>query len=156
MFIIRLALLMLLATPLYLAAQDKAAGDGAKPAPAPNTLTAAQQQAVQQALESTESAGKSDAAALATKIAVIAKSFDRNVLSDKPDADLDGKLSNQLVAAVGEVVTAALHAKLNGVHEIVKVLTPEQKKILLAELDKPETNPDLIELVGNVLGEKKK
>ena len=154
MFTIRLALFLLLATPLYLAAQDKP--DQAKPAPAPNTLTAAQQQALQQALQAAESAGQTEAAALAAKIAVVAKSFDRNILSDKPDAELDGKLSNQLVAAVGEVVTAALHAKLNGVHEIVKVLTPEQKKILLAELDKPDTNPDLTELVGSVLGEKKK
>jgi hypothetical protein len=156
MFTIRLTLVMLLAMPLYLAAQDKAAQDQAKPAPAPNTLTGAQQQAVQQALQAAEGAGQTEAATLATKIAVIAKSFDRNILSDKPDVDLDGKLSSQLVAAVGEVVTAALHAKLNGVHEIVKILTPEQKKILLAELDKPDTNPDLTELVGNVLGEKKK
>jgi Spy/CpxP family protein refolding chaperone len=154
MFTIRLTLLMLLATPLYLAAQDKPAE--AKPAPAPNALTGAQQQALQQAVQAAESAGQTEAAPLAAKIAVIAKSFDRNILSDKPDADLDGKLSNQLVAAVGEVVTAALHAKLNGVHEIVKVLTPEQKKVLLAELEKPDTNPDLTELVGNVLGEKKK
>jgi hypothetical protein len=154
MFTIRLALLMLLTTPLYLAAQDKPAE--AKPAPVPNTLTGAQQQAFQQALQAAESAGQTEAAPLAAKIAVIAKSFDRNILSEKPDADLDGKLSSQLVAAVGEVVTAALHAKLNGVHEIVKVLTPEQKKALLAELDKPDTNPDLTELVGNVLGEKKK
>lgn len=154
MFTIRLALSMLLALPLYLAAQDKP--DQSKPAPAPNTLTAAQQQAVQQALQAAESTGQTEAATLAAKIAVIAKSFDRNILSEKPDVDLDGKLSNQLVAAVGEVVTAALHAKLNGVHEMVKVLTPEQKKILLAELDKPDTNPDLTELVGNVLGEKKK
>ena len=80
----------------------------------------------------------------------------RNILAEKPDAELDGKLSNQLLAAVGEVVTAALHAKLNGIHEMVKVLTPQQKKILLAELDKPDTNPDLTELVGSALGEKKK
>jgi hypothetical protein len=103
-----------------------------------------------------ESAGKSEAAALAVKIGEIARSFDRNILSEKPDADLDGKLSNQLVAAVGEMVTAAVHAKLNGVRKMIKVLTPQQKKILLAELDKPDTNPDLTELVGNVLGEKKK
>jgi hypothetical protein len=148
-----LILLILLATPLYLAAQ---AQDKDKPAPAPTTLTEAQQQALQQALQAAESAGKSEAAALAVKIAEVAKSFDRNILSGKPDAELDVKLSNQLVAAVGEVVTAALHAKLNGVREIVKVLTPEQKKILLAELDKPDTNPDLTELVGNVLSEKKK
>ena len=153
MFTIRLALFLLLAA-LYLAAQDKP--DQAKPAPGQNTLTAAQQQALQQALQAAESAGQTEAAALAAKIAVVAKSFDRNILSDKPDAELDGKLSSQLVAAVGEVVTAALHAKLNGVHEIVKVLTPEQKKILLAELDKPDTNPDLTELVGSVLGDKKK
>jgi hypothetical protein len=150
---IRLAQLMLIATPLYLAAQ---AQDTAKPAPAPNTLTEAQQQAVQQALQAAESAGKGEAATLAAKIGEIAKSFDRNILAEKPDAELDGKLSNQLLAAVGEVVTAALHAKLNGIHEMVKVLTPQQKKILLAELDKPDTNPDLTELVGSALGEKKK
>jgi|ERR1700677_2149933 hypothetical protein len=148
---IRLALLILLAAPLYLAAQDKPS-----PAPTPNTLTAAQQQALQQALQAVETAGQSEAAPLAVKIGVIARSFDRNVLAEKPDAELDVKLSNQLVEAVGAVVTAELHAKLNGVREMIKVLTPQQKKILLAELDKPDINPDLTELVGSVLGEKKK
>lgn len=149
MITIRLAVLTLLVTPLYLAAQGK-------PAPAPSTLTGAQQQTLQQTLQTVDAAGKTEATALAVKIGEIAKSFDRNILAEKPDADLDGKLSNQLVVAVGEVVTAAMHAKLNGVHEIVKILTPEQKKLLLAELDKPDTNPDLTELVGAVLGEKKK
>jgi hypothetical protein len=148
---IRLAQLMLIATPLYLVAQDNA-----KTAPAPTTLTAAQQQSIQQTLQAAENAGKGEAATLAAKIGEIAKSFDRNILSEKPDVELDGKLSNQLAAAVGEVVTAALHAKLNGIHEMVKILTPQQKKMLLAELDKPDTNPDLTELVGSVLGEKKK
>src|SRR5271155_4435095 len=106
---IRLAQLILLATPLYLAAQTPQ--DKPVPAPAPSTLTQAQQQAVQQALQAAESAGKTDATALAAKIGTIARSFDRNILSEKPDAELDGKLSSQLVAAVGEVVTAALHAK---------------------------------------------
>lgn len=149
MFTIRLALSICLAAPLYLAAQDKAA-------PASNTLTAAQQQAVQQAMQAADNAGKSEAASLAAKVGEIAKGFDRNILSGKPDTGLDTKLADQLVAAVGEVVTAAMHAKLNGVREIVKILTPEQKKLLLAELDKPDTNPDLTELVGNLLVAKPK
>ena len=149
----RIVLLISLASPLYLAAQTQ---DKPAPAPAPNMLSEAQQQALQQALQAVENTAKSEAAPLAEKIGTIAKSFDRNVLSEKPDAELDGKLSNQLVAAVAEVVTAELHAKLNGVREIIKVLTAPQKKILLAELDKPDTNPDLMELVSSVLGEKKK
>ena len=153
MFTTHFAFALLLLTPLlmpvYVAAQDK-------PAAAANTLTDAQQQALQKALQTVENAGKSEAVTLAAKIGDIAKSFDRNILAEKPDAALDSKLSDQLIAAVGDVVIAAMHAKLNGVHEIVKVLTPEQKKLLLAELDKPDTNPDLTDLVGKVFGEQKK
>ena len=143
-----------LAMSLYLAAgqaQEKPP-DGANS----NKLSEAQKQALETAAQTVESEGQSQTAPLALKIGTIAKDFDRNILSEKPDPALDGKLTGELVAAVSEAVTAAVHSKLKAVREMVKVLTPEQKKLLLLELAKPDTNPDLIELVGNVLGDKKK
>lgn len=121
-----------------------------------NTLSEAQKQALQQAVQAVDSEGKSKAAEYVVKLGWIAKRFDRNILSEKPDLELDRKLAAELSEAVGEAVNVAIQLKLTAVREIAKVLTPEQKKILLAELEKPDVNPDLTELVGKVLGDKKK
>jgi ABC-type phosphate transport system auxiliary subunit len=138
--------LVLLAQPAIVSAQDN-------PSTAPaNTLSESQKKALQQSLQTVEADAKTKTAPLVQKMSSIAKDLDRNLLSAKPDQDLDRKLSSDFAAAVTEVVTAAIQLKLAAVRETVKVLTPEQKKILLAELDKADTNPDLTELVGKVLG----
>lgn len=121
-----------------------------------NMLSEAQKQALQQAVQAVDSEGKSKAAEYVVKLGSIAKRFDRTILSEKPDPELDRKLAAELPEAVVEAVNVAIQLKLTAVREIAKVLTAEQKKILLAELEKPDANPDLTELVGKVLGDKKK
>ena len=75
------------------------------------------------------------------------KSIDRNLLSGKPDDELDRKLSADFATAVTNLVNSAVQVKLTAVREMVKVLTPAQKAALLAELEKPGANPDLAELI---------
>ena len=56
--------------------------------------------------------------------------------------------------AVAQTVRSAMELRLRVVREIIKVLTPEQKKLVQAELEKPGANPDLAETVasGPVVG----
>jgi len=117
-----------------------------------NALTDAQKQAI-------DAAGKDLAtkvAPVALKLATLAKDYDRNILAEKPDPALQKKLADEMADAVAQLVSAAIRARIQSVDELAKLLTPEQKKLLLAELDKPDANPDLAELTKKVLGDKKK
>jgi hypothetical protein len=114
-------------------------------------LTPAQRDVLVKLLTSVEAEAKRTGQAGAEKIAAVAREIDRNILSEKPDAELDRKLRTQLVDAVMDTVRVAMNARLDAVTQIVKVLTPDQKKLLLAELDKPGTDPDLAELVQKKL-----
>ena len=127
-----------------------AAGLWAQGAPTPQALTEAQKQAIQQKLQALNSDAKAETDKLSAKANAIAKDIDRNLLAANPDAELDRKLSAQFSAAVVEIVSAAVDRKLATVREIVKLLTPEQRTVLLAEVQKPEANPDLAELIGKV------
>lgn len=143
--------LVMLMLPAIGQAQDKPQATSTA-----STLTDSQKHALQQALQAAENDGKAKVAPLMLKLGAITKSIDRNLLSDKPDQELDRKLTRDLVAAVSEVVATAIDLKLSAGREIVKLLTPEQRKILLAEIEKPDSNPDLTELAGKVFGDKKK
>jgi len=132
-------LLWLLAGAGALCAQDGASKGGA--------LTAEQKQALQQKVQTLESDTKAQTEKQNAKIAGIAKDIDRNLLSGKPSEELDRKLSADFAAQVTNLVNAAIQAKLAAVRDMVKVLTPDQKTLLLAELEKPGANPDLAELV---------
>jgi hypothetical protein len=120
-------------------------------APSATALTDAQRHAL-------ESIGKdlqSKIQPAALKLASLAKDYDRNLLAEKPDPQLEQKLANELTETVSQLVTDAIRARIQSVGEIAKLLTSEQKKLLLAELDKPGTNPDLVELIKKVLGDQK-
>jgi hypothetical protein len=134
--------ILLLASASFLSAQD-AASKG-------NTLTAEQKQALQQKAQTLENDTKSQAEKATAKMSEIAKSIDRNLLSGKPDDELDRKLSADFAAEVTNLVSAAIQAKLSASKEMVKVLTPDQKAVLLAEVEKPGANPDLTELISKV------
>jgi hypothetical protein len=99
-------------------------------------------------LQAIEADMKAKAAPLAVKIAALAQSLDRNTLADQPDADLDRRLTSELSQTVNE----GLQLRLAAVRETVKILTPEQKSILRAEMEKPDANPDLIDLVTKLFG----
>ena len=125
--------------------QDAASKGGA--------LTAEQKQAIQQKVQSLESDSKAQAEKFTAQIADIAKKIDRNLLSGQPDLELDRKLSADFDAAVTNLVSSAIRSKLTVSREIAKVLTPDQKAVLLTELEKPGANPDLAELINKVFAE---
>src|SRR5690348_5955392 len=95
--------------------------------PDANTLSAAQKQAIQQAIQAVETDTKAQTAEFAQKLESLSKSMNRNLLSDKTDDDLDRKLTAELAQAIGSLVTKAVQVKLRAGHEMVKILTPEQK-----------------------------
>ncbi len=134
--------ILLLAGGGALQAQDTASKTG--------TLTAEQKQTIQRKVQSLETDAKAQTEKATAKIAEIAKNIDRNLLSVKPDEDLDRKLSADFAAEVANLVSGAIQSKLTVSREMVKVLTPDQKAVLLAELEKPGANPDLSELIGKV------
>jgi Spy/CpxP family protein refolding chaperone len=121
---------------------------GAQQKPA---LTPEQRLKVEQIVKDTEERAKTDAATLALKAAELVSGIDRNLLSEKPDQELDRKLSAELEDTLASLVRAAIRGRLAAVHELAKVLTPEQKKLAIAELDKPGSGvmgmQDLIEKV---------
>jgi len=128
-----------LAGALTVCAQDAAS----KSSP----LTEEQKQTLQQKVQALENDAKAQVDKQNAKIAEIARNIDRNLLSVQPNEELDRKLSADFAAEVTNLVNATIQAKLAAVREMVKVLTPEQKIVLLAALEKPGANPDLAELV---------
>jgi hypothetical protein len=127
----------------------------AQETPNPNLLTETQKQALEKAKQAMDNETKAKTVAIALKLTALAKSLDRNMLADQPDPETDKKLLNDLVQTVTDMVTGVLQTKIAADREVVKLLTPEQKKILLAEIDKADANPDLAELIGKLFVEKR-
>ena len=121
-------------------------------APSATTLTDAQKQAMEAIGKDLES--KVQLAAV-LKLASLAKDYDRNILAEKPDAELQQKLGDELVEAGSQLAAEAIRARVRAVSEVAKLLTPDQKKLLLAELNKPDANSDPLDLIKKVLGNKK-
>lgn len=121
-----------------------------------SALSPAQRQALQQIIQSADKETKVQAEADSQRLGEIAQRIDRNLLSDKPDDELHHKLCAELTDAIGGLVRTAISAKLKVAGDLVKVLTPDQKRLVLAELDRPGANPDLTELIGKVFAETKK
>ena len=118
----------------------------------PNVLTDAQKQM----LKAAETEFSAKIQPLAERLGRTAKELNRVLLSDKPDPEVERKLSDELADAVSQIVTGAIRLRVAAVHDIVNTLTAEQKKLLLTELDRPDANPDLIELMKKVFAEENK
>ncbi len=138
------ALRLSLAAGLLFVVSKTAAAPQTDPAPA---LTDAQKQR----LQAIEASAGPKADQLSQTIGAMAKAFDRNILSDRPDPAVDAKLTDQITESAAQ----AVRLRMSIVKDMVKVLTPQQKNALLAELEKPNANPDLAELIGKMLGEQK-
>jgi hypothetical protein len=123
----------------------------AQPAPAPRDLTDAQRQM----LKTAEADLAAKIAPLAEKVGQSAKDLDRALLADKPDPALERRLGDEFADAVSKIIVGAIRLRVAALHDIVGTLTPDQKKLLLTELDKPDTDPDLLELMKKVFAQKK-
>ncbi len=109
----------------------------------------AEQNARLKALEA-ESASKAARLLLTLKDAT--KRFNQNLLSDKPNKELDQELGQQMVDAVAETI----RLREVRIRSVAGILTREQKKALLEELSKPDAPITLDELITKVLGGSKK
>jgi hypothetical protein len=128
---------------------------GQQNAPAP-ALTPAQRQEMERITQAAAKETKTQAESGVLNLGEIAKRIDRNLLSETPDDALHQKLSNELAEALASVVRTTIYVKLNTVRDLAKVLSSDQKRLVLAELDKTGANPDLEELLRKVFPEPRK
>lgn len=75
-----------------------------------------------------------------------AKEFDENVLAETPDAASDERTTKQLLDSLEGVA----RLRLQTVREVVALLTPEQKRLLRAEMSKPGTPVALLDVLSRV------
>jgi hypothetical protein len=75
-----------------------------------------------------------------------AKGFDENVLADAPDAAADERATKQLLDSLGGVAKL----RLQTIRDVVALLTPEQRRLLRAEMSKPGTPTALLDVLARV------
>lgn len=133
--------------PVFLGAM-LSVGMAQTPSAATNTpganprLTAAQLQAI----KSIRTESEKKAAPLALRLASAAKQIYENMLSEKEDDALRQRLSREM----DEVVVGMLAIKGQSIRDMVRVLTPEQRKLVRSEMQKPGAPADLSELIMRV------
>jgi hypothetical protein len=75
-----------------------------------------------------------------------AKEFDENILLETPSAESDQKASKKLLDGLAGVA----ELRLQTIRDVVALLTPEQKRLLRAEMAKPGTPTALLEVLARV------
>lgn len=105
-----------------------------------------------QALKALENDSAAKAAGALLKLPEIARAFNANLLSERPDPELDQKLSHQMEEIFAEVI----RLRISRIHSAVKTLTPEQRRALAEELKKPDAPYIFDDLVKRVLGDERK
>lgn len=98
------------------------------------------------ALQSILTKSKLAAAPLALMGAAGAKEFDENVLAETPDAASGERATKQLLDSLAGLAQLRLQA----IRDVVALLTPEQKRLLRAEMSKPGTPTALLEVLARV------
>ena len=95
------------------------------------------------ALKAIKVESEKKAAPAALHFAGVMRQVYENMLADKPDAELRTKLD----AEMKEGIWGLLLIKGQSMFDAVAVLTPEQKRILKAEMMKPGAPADMMELI---------
>ena len=98
------------------------------------------------AIQSILTKSKLEGVPLALLGAAGAKEFDENVLAEAPDAAADERATNQLLNSLAGVA----RLRLQTIRDVVALLTPEQKRLLRAEMSKPGTPTALLEVLARV------
>jgi Spy/CpxP family protein refolding chaperone len=122
--------------------QAQATADANASADAAHTLSDAQKQSI----KNIQTAAEKQAALAALRLAGIVNKIYENMLADKPDERLRASLSAQMEKATW----ALLSIKGQSIHDIVRVLTPAQRRLVKAEMQKPGAPSDLSEVVAHV------
>ena len=133
-----------IATPAF---QSPGAARSVRP-----TLTEAQKQMLKSA--ETDLAGKM--APLAEKVSRAASDLNRALVAEKGDPDTQRKLADDLANAVSGLAAEAIRLRVSALRAIVDSLSPEQKSLLRAELDKPGADADLLNVIKKVFVEDQK
>jgi Spy/CpxP family protein refolding chaperone len=124
------------------ATRAQATQDANVTADAAHTLSDAQKQSIKRIQTDAEKR----AAPAALRLAGIVGKIYENMLADKPDEKLRASLSAQMEKATW----ALLSIKGQSIHDIVRVLTPAQRQLVKAEMQKPGAPSDLSEVVAHV------
>lgn len=98
------------------------------------------------AIRSILSKAKLEAVPLALLGAQAAKAFDENVLAEAPAAAEDERTTKQLLDSLAGVA----NLRLQTIRDVVALLTPEQKRLLRAEMSKPGTPTALLDVLARV------
>ena len=138
----------LIAVPIATAAfQSPVAAPPVRP-----TLTEPQKQM----LKAAETDLTSKMAPFAERVSRTAKDLNRALLADKADPDVQRKLADDLANAVSELAAEAIRLRVSALGAIIDSLSPEQRSLLRAELDKPGADADLLNVIKKVFEEDKK
>ncbi len=121
------------------AASSKSAAASDAPA---YPLSDEQRRAIQSILTKSKLAG----VPLALLGAQAAKAFDENVLAETSDAAADERATKQLLDSLAGVA----NLRLQTIRDVVALLTPEQKRLLRAEMSKPGTPTALLDVLSRV------
>jgi hypothetical protein len=112
--------------------------------------------AQKQMLKSAETDLTSKMAPLAERVSRTAKDLNRALLADKADPGMRRKLADDLANAVSGLAAEAIRVRVSALGAIIDSLSPEQKSLLRAELDKPGADADLLNVIRKVFEEDKK
>jgi hypothetical protein len=107
-----------------------------------HTLTDAQKQEIKRI----QTEAEKRAAPAALQLAGIVSKIYENMLADQPDEKLRVALSAQMEKATW----ALLSIKGQSIHDIVRVLTPAERQLVKAEMQKPGAPSDLSEIVAHL------
>ena len=136
---------VLIAVPIATAAfQSPVAAPPVRP-----TLTEAQKQM----LKAAETDLTSKMAPFAERVSRTAKDLNRALLANRADPNLQRKLADDLANAVSELAAEAIRLRVSALGAIIDSLSPEQRSLLRAELDKPGADADLLNVIKKVFGE---
>ncbi len=148
MRVLVLILVALIAVPTETAAfQSPVAAPPVRP-----TLTDAQKQM----LKAAEPELSSKMAPFAERVTRTAKDLNRALLADKADPDMQRKLADDLAKAVSGLAAEAIRLRVSALRAIVASLSPQQRSFLLAEIDKPGADADLLNVMKKVFEEDKR
>jgi hypothetical protein len=105
-------------------------------------LSDEQGRAIQSILTKSKAAG----VALGLMGAQAAQAFDENVLAEAPAAASDERATKQLLDSLAGLAKLRLQA----IRDVVALLTPEQRRLLRAEMSKPGTPTALLDVLPRV------
>ena len=80
---------------------------------------------------------------LGLHLALVTRKVYENMLREKEDVKLRAQLSADMHKTAGELLTI----KGQSIREVLRVLTPEQRRLIKTEMGKPDAPADLMELI---------